>query len=69
MSHSDDIKFNTHQQQFEQSSLYSQKEFDCGFVGLSNQGVTCYMNSLIQCLYMRAQNLEILGGSIVFFLF
>lgn len=33
----------------ERLSWDSRKE--TGFVGLKNQGATCYMNSLLQCLY------------------
>jgi len=28
---------------------------DIGYVGLANQGATCYLNSLIQCLYMTPE--------------
>ena len=36
------------------SSSYSQR-IDGNFCGLSNQGATCYLNALIQCLYMTPE--------------
>jgi len=37
------------------SSQYLQQKSKTGFVGLSNQGATCYLNSLIQTLYMTPE--------------
>ena len=39
---------------FAQMKAFGQKS-ECGFVGLSNQGATCYLNSLLQCLYMTPE--------------
>lgn len=37
-----------------------QKRPPCGYVGLSNQGATCYLNSLLQTLYMTEEFREAL---------
>ena len=32
-----------------------EEKAECGFVGLQNQGATCYLNSLIQSMYMTPE--------------
>lgn len=35
--------------------LPSMAREEFGFIGLKNQGATCYLNSLVQCLFMSPE--------------